>query len=121
MIRARNLERWDGPIDALETWDRTPDIEAEYAVASESNDEKAYLVRRIDALDTAFEDADVTADSRDVWICSCGQFQYRCWPDEPPQSLDAIPDCKHCRAVSREVRARADDSQQTLATPVGDK
>jgi hypothetical protein len=113
-MTAYELVHWEKPISDLRAWDRSPEVQKEYAVPSESDPEKAYIVTEIDALKVPFKESDVVEDSETYYICSCKHFKFRKWPDDEPDGELHVPTCKHILNVSKEQRAKSDESQREL-------
>jgi hypothetical protein len=113
-MTAYELVHWEKPISDLRAWDRSPEVQKEYAVPSESDSETAYIVAEIEALQVPFEDSDVIADNRSYWLCSCAHFKYRIWPDDEPDGKLRVGSCKHVVNVSKEERAKNDENQKEI-------
>jgi len=109
----RKLISWERPVSDLRAWDRSPEVKSEYVGLSESDEDKAYLIKKLNALNVPFEQADVVADQKTLYVCSCEDFKFRKWPDEEPESLDMVGSCKHTRRFKTE-KAKADEAQSEL-------
>jgi hypothetical protein len=87
--------------EQLREFDHRPEYVDVRVVPSESSD-TAYLVARVECLAEPFDPAttDVSADRREIHLCSCPQFHFRCSGgfedgENPPAEWG---ECKHIMA-----------------------
>ena len=86
-------------------------------VPSESRD-VAHVVMRVTTTDKppGHPDSDIVADTTEIAVCSCENFQYSQSVDVSMKTLadGNLGTCKHITSAYREERAKADKSQNTL-------
>jgi len=77
----------------------------------------AHVVMQIQTYQYPRDDSrlDVAEHGVSVWVCDCGEFVYRQWPDlrEDYSPVDA-GSCVHIQEVSKVERAQNDENQETL-------
>ena len=90
-----------------------------YTVVNHKPDDKdsGHLIKVVETTAVPFDDADLVADTVEVYICSCSSYRYG-------KGIDDLEDrrtlewhtCKHCDALSdlKAKRAEQDDNQTEL-------
>jgi hypothetical protein len=87
-------------------------------VVPSSNGDHAYLVQKIATmkLPSNHPDLDVVAHEYELICCTCDDWRYRKSPDvsEPQIHPPDSKVCKHAKSEFKTIRAKADESQETL-------
>lgn len=100
------------------------DVLNQFPVVSVKDGEEntGYLVTRIRTLSKPPAEADAVEDEIETYLCHCWNFVTEHLPKfnegATPSEISA---CKHIESVDKSARAKNDEGQQSLPTPVGDK
>ena len=99
----------------LQEQDKRPEYK-ELRVVPSSSEDRAYLVAEVSALSVPFNQADIAMDRVSLYLCSCDDHWYNQSDsiENPSRELSAVGECKHCIGSFRELKAKADDNQETL-------
>lgn len=97
----------------LRTYGYKTDVKAVRIVESESDADRAYVVKRVETTAVPFEEADIAQDTFETVLCSCPACRFQSLPDLSQEPMAKYSPCKHAQ-VFREERAKADENQATL-------